>query len=286
MFATDSIFRMGSTHKICEDYAIHGSRNGLGYAIVSDGCSGATDEAAGIIAKTEMGSRLLCYAAARCIEGLDPLRTMNEKDVERWGWEVLARARADQLQLGIDANYLHLYSTLAVAVTNGDQYRVAMFGDGAWFLAGPDGPIANIGVYYAKNAPFYLAYNADGGRAGYVSMFSGDAHEAEFMPGREPSIVKTKHECKPAFVWTGSLAHVGANLIGVSTDGQASFTKAEDFEILPGQQRVLMDFSKINSKGGLFLNRRVGRVIENYKKEGYVHTDDLGVAAVMLDPYA
>jgi len=51
----DSFFEQGSTHEVCEDYAVHG----LEYAILSDGCSNG----GGPRIDSDWGSRLLCKAA-------------------------------------------------------------------------------------------------------------------------------------------------------------------------------------------------------------------------------
>ena len=64
----DSTFTIGSSHQVCQDYAVAGlrndrglasQRNRLAYAVVSDGCSSSID--------SDFGSRLLSKAAERLI---------------------------------------------------------------------------------------------------------------------------------------------------------------------------------------------------------------------------
>ena len=57
----DSFFKIGSTHNICQDYAISGrdEHYKVDYAIISDGCSGAED--------TDIGSRLVSLIAKQNI---------------------------------------------------------------------------------------------------------------------------------------------------------------------------------------------------------------------------
>ena len=54
LFSTDCAFRIGSTHKICQDYGISGTVCDTAYAIIADGCSGSD--------LSEFGSKLLCKA--------------------------------------------------------------------------------------------------------------------------------------------------------------------------------------------------------------------------------
>ena len=63
---TESIFEQGSTHEVCEDYAIQGG----GYTILADGCSNG----GGPRIDTDWGSRILCKAAE---EHLNTLKTRN-----------------------------------------------------------------------------------------------------------------------------------------------------------------------------------------------------------------
>ena len=52
---TDHLFWAGDSHKVNQDYCLSGSKSGLHYAIVSDGCSSSPD--------TDFGSRILAKAA-------------------------------------------------------------------------------------------------------------------------------------------------------------------------------------------------------------------------------
>ena len=60
---TGSFFTIGSTHLVCEDYALHGKD----YVILSDGCSNG----GGPRIHTDWGSRILCKAAEEHIQLLE-----------------------------------------------------------------------------------------------------------------------------------------------------------------------------------------------------------------------
>jgi len=59
----DSIFTIGKTHRICQDYAHTGNKNGMFYAILSDGCSSSEH--------TDLGSRIMVKTAEKYIEEID-----------------------------------------------------------------------------------------------------------------------------------------------------------------------------------------------------------------------
>lgn len=61
---SDSYFEQGSTHEVCEDYALHGDN----YAILSDGCSNG----GGPRIDSDWGARLLCKSAEEQISNFDP----------------------------------------------------------------------------------------------------------------------------------------------------------------------------------------------------------------------
>jgi hypothetical protein len=52
---SDSYFEIGSTHMVCQDYALHGQVKDMVYAIVSDGCSEAPH--------SEIGAQIMCHVA-------------------------------------------------------------------------------------------------------------------------------------------------------------------------------------------------------------------------------
>jgi len=51
----DSYFEIGSTHLVCQDYALSGLYKDMCYGIVSDGCSSAEN--------SEIGAQILCHGA-------------------------------------------------------------------------------------------------------------------------------------------------------------------------------------------------------------------------------
>lgn len=138
----DSFMMKGSTHRICEDYIIHGT-DPFPYVILSDGCSTAPN--------TDVGARLLVHAAKGCLEAIK--KGENISTIEM----VIANtafASAKLIGLPIES----LFGTLIILWYDEEknEVRLLQWGDGVGF-ANEDKTITD--VRYSNNAPYYLAYN-------------------------------------------------------------------------------------------------------------------------------
>jgi hypothetical protein len=145
---TDSIFQIGSTHSICQDYAWHFAVGAFRGVALADGCSGAPD--------SDVGARILCRTAPAVIAA--------EWDLVRAGeWGTLGdkvAAAAQVVQENLHVAQHALDATLMIFMHNEDtnEAMIIAWGDGViqvndrqWLLS------------YKDNAPHYLSYslNAD-----------------------------------------------------------------------------------------------------------------------------
>src|ERR1043166_7427722 len=152
----DSVFRIGSTHAVCQDYAVAGDCTAAisradgacaprgPYAILSDGCSSSPD--------TDTGARLLVKAAERLLR-------------EAGGAGALGLARVPAGGAGpppprggppgpppqaVDA-------TLLTAPLCGDELIVGCSGDGVVCLQTREGALDVYSVSYPAGYPVYPA---------------------------------------------------------------------------------------------------------------------------------
>src|SRR5829696_1533345 len=166
----DSAFQMGSTHAVCQDYAVAGAcaatADGAGvpcrpYVILSDGCSSSPD--------TDTGARLLVKAAERLLresggppaDGLAGLHAEAARLALSWAELLGLRPQA------VDA-------TLLTAHLDGGELVVGCSGDGVVCLQTAGGALDAYVVSYPAGYPVYPSYAhqparlrglADAGRA-------------------------------------------------------------------------------------------------------------------------
>ena len=165
---TGSFFTQGSTHMVCEDYAL----NGVDYAIVSDGCSNG----GGPRIHTDFGSRLLAKAAE------EHLLKINGP-FELFMQAVCSTAQTQQRSfpnLPVDC----LTATLLTAVFHEGLFKVNIVGDGlvaarkkdkTWEIRSYD---FVPGGETGKKAPYYLKYDMMNQRQEYFRLFGGVLEES------------------------------------------------------------------------------------------------------------
>lgn len=150
----DSYFGIGGGHLVCQDYALHGSIDGMEYVIVSDGCSSAE--------YSEIGAQLLCHAAKYHIASCYQAGLFAECSLESLssmlGNSILKRV--DEVRKIYPISQGALEATLLIAIKTGLTTYVFAWGDGVIIerYKQADGMEYQrlIEINYSGNAPFYL----------------------------------------------------------------------------------------------------------------------------------
>lgn len=125
---SDSYFEIGSTHKVCQDYAAHKD----GFAVLSDGCSTSPN--------TDVGSRFIC---------------LNELLEEPLPMKALISTAG---LVGVPKEALFA-TKLHVSVTeNGEWLTPVIDGDGYLLAVSNDGQIHLTLIEYPDNMPWYPVY--------------------------------------------------------------------------------------------------------------------------------
>ena len=133
MTKTDSAFYIGSTHNVCEDYAV----NGDNYIIISDGCSSSKN--------TDIGARLLCEYSKKnsCYKNLQS--------------DLFPAISIISKYIGLSKNSLDVTFLLAYVEDN-ELLIINTIGDGNIIIKTKDGIIHVISMNYSKSAPYYINY--------------------------------------------------------------------------------------------------------------------------------
>jgi hypothetical protein len=264
---SDAFFRMGSTHSICQDYAVCGESEGRPYALLSDGCSGSPH--------TDFGARFLVRAALRqvgamCHSHFDPGAIIAD-----------AMGMARQAELGRHS----LAATLLAAVHTDSLVRTFHTGDGVVAARRRDGGLIYFNTSFGENAPYYLSYLLDEKDHATFQQFALTATTTSrvFEPGKgwlEPAeTVRSLRDfpiCQRNFFNKEDF-----DVVLLLSDGAESFfTKGGDAVPL---EIVLEHLFAFKGLAGQFITRRSSAFLHKFcEHEGWKHADDFSVAGIYL----
>lgn len=265
MIHTDHIFKIGSTHKVCQDYALSGVTNGVHYAIVCDGCSGSDN--------TDVGARLIAHSAVKLIhiEGKDFLNS----GPEAMGRHITSEIITAKGLFGLNTSAFD--ATLMCAVAWEDRgavkARVVVFGDGV-VARSSDGDIYANHWEFENQAPAYITNR-------YIYKVDLESQECvrTIWEGEECDIISQS----AGRMYFGSVDMLPGDWLLLSTDGLGSFEKCDKGSILPWKDRLdaLTEFKGLH---GEFLQRRVRAYLKKCAGEGINHFDDFAVAGISITP--
>lgn len=257
----DCAFWIGSTHRVCQDYAVTGHADGTTYAVLADGCSGSPD--------TDIGARLLAKSAEQRLPLCD-------------GAIENAAACADGLGLPPAC----LDATLLTITAADGTFTARCFGDGVVALGRHDGTVEAFVVSFAASYPRYLSYTLDADRRRLWLKQPGNTKTVqrcvlgETLPA-EPET--SKRDCEQ---WTGSVAD--CRFVAVLSDGVQSFTQSVATDTSRTTQSVpvgdvLQLLLTFKGGQGQFVQRRVRAFQRECAARGWTHADDVSLAVVWLE---
>jgi hypothetical protein len=266
---TDHHFWIGSTHLVCQDYALSGmAANLMPFAIVCDGCSSAPD--------SDIGARLIARAAYRHIEVAHQDEFANLVINE-------ARVQADALCLP----YWSLDSTLLVAVVKGPEVIAKCIGDGVIAAIYDDRWVAYETTYRA-GAPDYLSYDLDADRRRvYLDEF-GNRHTTTVI---KPDAPDAMYDHQGRHLRLSLLADppYSPKAVVLMSDGVLSFYKliqsdtSKSTKSIPSRE-VYDSLLKFKGFQGRFIERRAKRFRLDTLEQGWLHADDVGLAGIHIAP--
>lgn len=275
----DAFFTIGSTHKVCQDYALAGKD----YALLSDGCSSGGD--------TDFGSRLMCQAGKKYINSTTPRMFFDGTIL-----------KSSFYALNIDMNVDCLLATvMAVRVCpTSPVYEVLIAGDGVIAAKHKTEGLFVATFDFESGAPYYLRYCLDTtARKRYCEQFGswikrtsfiikpdGKEETGEYPEDRWEGEKEHKYEDTGdfgRFVHTFSMEEF--EFVAVMSDGVKSFyqQKRTDTsvvnETIPLNKIVpeLVGFKNFN---GEFVQRRCIKAFAKFREQGWHNADDVSVAVL------
>jgi hypothetical protein len=266
---TDSIYHIGKDHRICEDYSLSGKiktddPNGLGYAVVCDGCSASPD--------VDIGARILAHSVLTVLENMSYEDQMDGVYANYIG--VCAIHRANKIY-GI-LSKLHpqaLDATLLLTWVYKDKVTLVMNGDGVFIHKSGDN-IFTIHSHLTSGAPDYLSYTLDKTRKEMYGHLVDNVKVVSISDSPEP-----KHYVPFEPVWVKRKVKQG-DIIAVISDGIGSFRKQDNTPI--DWKDLVNEFIGFKNTEGEFVNRRISAFLRKCNKEMTTHSDDISIASIVV----
>lgn len=262
----DSYFKIGKTHKVCEDYASHKGGD-QPYLIVTDGCSSATN--------TDIGSRILTKITEQELYksyGNYPelFKTILDNSAEI----------INQLKVPYDA----LAATLLFAKLDGKTIDVCAIGDGFILVKYKETLIIKE-IKFKTNAPYYLKYKIINEES-YLKQYPPDAEiHTTIYNGKEKTFTDIEHITltKEKHWFSFSIDTENLEFLAITSDGLGSFVKIETtntsrIQVPINPCEVSLNLMNFKNNTGEFLHRRCNKLFKSYEKEDKYHLDDFSMA--------
>lgn len=264
---TDCFFSIGSTHKVCQDYALADSS--VPYVIICDGCSSANH--------SDFGARLLAVAAAQHIR--------NGHLQETWFFHsVLSQSNTIAKTLGIPGESLS--ATLMIASIIDDVFVFRGMGDGMVAVRNRHtGELEMHEIIFPSGAPYYLRYELSRtDKDEYIQSFGAELEYTITYEGVPGTIVHTRDALVPTEL---RFPFHDYDLLALSSDGVRSFmskdvtdTGIQNHIVYGGN--IIKDVLSFRGYQGEYVQRRCRKAFFEFGKNGWNNTDDFSLAVIAL----
>lgn len=284
---TDSIFEIGSSHDVCQDFALTGTVNDkIYFTIVADGCTESHKHSG----EVDFGARILSYAAREALRNM--LGSLNDlssiqSNLKNFNKALRTKVIESANIVGslLKLSELFADATLVVAVTDGKIANTFIYGDGGVIVYKRNGDIIYKEVSFLSSAPYYLMYTHNTSRNnGYKIQFGGspvvvttyviNGVNGEYRQANEVinSIDESLYD-QTATSFDDFLS------ISVTSDGIKSYDRLGT-PIL--SQDLAKKFISFKNQNAGFLQRRFNFLRKEHKEDNITHYDDVSVATVLL----
>ncbi len=285
---SDCVFKIGSTHRICQDYAIIGERNNKNCVIVSDGCSSSP--------LTDIGARIIATTVRDRLLSIDNMENFYANECI-----ISARQIVDLLKLPttcLDATLMSIFLNNNDNSTNVDT--INCHGDGVIIIKFKSNDLYIVSTEYEDGYPFYINYFYDkNGRydTWYEEHNKRKITLSTIIENNENICIKDDIE----FGYTidenieirKELKRTRINIfdinliefIAIVSDGIHSFYESVKTETSLVNNpisfyKIIPELFSFKGYKGSFIQRRLNRFLKNCKKKNWDHYDDLSIGII------
>lgn len=285
----DHHYEIGSSHVACEDYALSGTKEGLTYAILSDGCSSSKD--------SDVGARILCHLAKSALLHLQRQKRLSDEHYTASHTAIVLREmivmRAIEIRASLGLPPEAFDATLLVAwaipMEDGEvAWGHLAFGDGMIVERYPDGACHTLRMSFDSGAPYYLSYAMSLDRTNaYIEQYgSAERVNAFFEVDADGMVVRHKdYRTTPCTDYSHFMSHdillleVPSQIVMFS-DGIGTYEDGRRNEI--ADLEMVKEAMSYKNVAGEFVKRRMRAMARSMGELGFRHHDDLSCAAIHI----
>lgn len=278
---TDCAFYIGTTHDVCQDYALAGKNS----IAISDGCSGSP--------RSDIGSRVLSITAMNKMVELGSLYDFNEQECI-----LLARPAIKMLNIPNEC----LDATLLAAISYEESLHAICCGDGVIAIKTKTGNTILIDNAYVDNFPFYMNYLYDttGRYKNWKENYNNRkitetviSSSGDIISNSEVTQHSRIHEDiglimvldNKIFLEISAIDDV--EYLAIMSDGVHSFYETVVTETSRCNQPIsyidvakdLLSFKNFNTS---FVQRRINKFRKNCTKKNWGNRDDVSLSVIYL----
>jgi len=283
----DSFLKIGHSHEQCQDYILTGT-DPCPYIILADGCSGAED--------SDIGARLLCHTALKYLKK-NQSRLDRLDAPEKVGQDIIVDS-AFALKVHFNTKIDCLDATLIIAYKFKGYYHIYMYGDGVVFRVDTNDVIKYTRAYYKPNAPGYLRYRIDGYEKyqntnvvkltdSHFGLNSYDSMEPwhHIISEDDIKILLVASDGVESFLYNDQVIFktLYNELLKTIKDSRLMSINLVTPDVITPKEKelnwenVVGEMIAFKNTNGIFLKRRVKKVLKNYLKKGFINDDDLSI---------
>ena len=266
MISADCFFKIGSSHEICQDYAVSSLEPAR--VILSDGCSTAPD--------SDIGSRLIVLSKT----------ATKYYQTER---SIVQRAKLAAETIGLPEECLS--ATLLSVEYDLDTLYAEVWGDGVVVARKRNGNLEVFTIRYKSGAPYYLRYSLDPiTEEKYVEKFGTEVEQefVEIINGEvvQPSKITQKLDWnEETQFWFPKEQY---DVVAIFSDGVQSFqqrnARETSLSFTPvSHYQIIKELFSFKGFQGHFVNRRCNKALKEFEALGLTHTDDFSMAAIYVE---
>jgi len=263
MKSVDHFLRIGTSHKVCEDYIISNEKP-FPYVILSDGCSSSIN--------TDMGARILTHLTKQYLKNeIYMLNILIKYNNLMANW-IIHESKSITETMGLDKSCLDATLLFLYAIDN--SIYVYMYGDGYLITVDLQNKISFYEISYSNNAPYYLSYRLDGKR----NLLYKESNPIKTIITNEVPLA-----CDYNTTFIKELPMNKYKGVFIASDGLSSFINkdGERHDI----EEILKEITSFKNINGEFIKRRMGSkkgVINTFQEMGITHYDDLSIGGFMI----
>lgn len=290
---SDHVFRIGSSHEVCEDYAISTGSTlhpESCIAALSDGCSLCLDsEGKPIQAHTDIGSRIMAHSALRSYYAIHNKGNFGSRNsVISIAQKSLEACAA--MSIGLNALSATLSATLLSSWIGDGYFGGMLCGDGVYAVRYRDSVSWCVSsLSFPTGMPWYPRFELSKNDTNrfFESSTTYDFHRFVIQGNSITQSWDVSHlmyaNTPPIYAFRSGF--VAVDMIVMFSDGISSFVRKDPnsgtSSPVPLEESVA-PFLQFTNYRGRFAHRRAKVALREHAQNGITHTDDFSMIALVV----